>query len=236
MKIVSKEFHKKIGVVVAVKNNTFNWSTSQNLPLDEYILEIGNKKLEVVMGNGDWFDFDIKLNNTKITFNLKSNRKSDQVYNKTESSFGIDFGSALENQNLNNNPEKFYELALSDWDDKKKLDHYADAENNGLSEDYKAYRKQLMAVQYLNEINNYRRMTSWSDPKFAPPKLFLNELNENILKPTPLLSKMMIICNINWIRCLQMMINVLIRTVFYLLKSICFLKEKLKISYYQNIY
>lgn len=32
-------------------------------------------------------------------------------------------------------------------------------------------------------------MTSWSDPKFAPPKLFLNELNENILKPTPLLSK-----------------------------------------------
>lgn len=189
VKIVSKEFHKKIGSA-AVKNNSFSWSTTQNLPLDEYILEIGNKKIDVVMGNGDWFDFDIKLNSTNIAFNLKSNRKPDHVYNKTESSFGIEFYYALKNQDLNNNPEKFYELAMSDWEDNKRiLDDFADAENNALSEDYKAYRKQLMAVQYLNEINNYRKMTSWSDSKFAPPKLFLNELNENILKPTPLLSK-----------------------------------------------
>ncbi|RXM39543.1 thioredoxin [Chryseobacterium sp. CH21] len=189
VKIVSKEFHKKIGSV-AVKNNSFSWSTTQNLPLDEYILEIGNKKLEVIMGSGDWFDFDIHVNSTRMTFNLQSNRKSDQVYNKTKSSFGIEFWLALENQNLNNNPEKFYELALSDWKDNKRiLEDFADAENNALSEGYKTYRKQLMAIQYLNEINNYRRMTSWSDPKFAAPKIFLNELNENILKPTPLLSK-----------------------------------------------
>lgn len=46
-----------------------------------------------------------------------------------------------------------------------------------------------MAIEYLNEINNYRKMTSWSDPKFAPPKSFLDELNSNIQKPSPLLSK-----------------------------------------------
>ncbi|CAI8749683.1 thioredoxin-like domain-containing protein [Chryseobacterium sp. IT-36CA2] len=189
VKIFSKEFHKKIGSA-AVKNNSFSWSTTQNLPLDEYTLQIGNKNLEIVMGNGDWFDFDFKLNSTNIEFNLKSNRKSDQVYNNTESSFGTEFYYTLNNQNLNNNPAKFYEIAMSDWENNKRiLDDYADAENNALSEEYKAYRKQLMAVQYLNEINNYRKMTSWSDPKFAAPKIFLNELNGNILKPTLLLSK-----------------------------------------------
>lgn len=189
VRIYSKDFHKKIGAA-AVKNNMFNWVTTKTLPLDEYVLEVGNKKLDIVMGSGDWFDFEIQLNGANMVSYVKSNRKADQVYKNTENSFGYEFRYALEKQNYNNDPQKFYELAESDWKDNKRiLNVFADPENNALSEDYKTYRRQLMAIEYLNEINNYRKMTSWNDPKFAAPASFTKELNENIQKPGPLLSK-----------------------------------------------
>lgn len=189
VRIYSKDFHKKIGAA-AVKNNTFSWTSTQDIPLDHYILEIGNKKLNIFMGSGDWFDFDIRLNSTQMVSYINSNRKADQKYQNNENAFGYEFGYALEKQNYNNDPEKFYELAESDWKENKRiLNVFADPENNALSDDYKTYRKQLMAIEYLNEISNYRKMTSWSDPKFAPPKPFLDELNESIRKPSPLLSK-----------------------------------------------
>lgn len=189
IKIYTINFHKKIGAA-AIKNNTFSWSTKENLPLDEYLIEIGNKKLILVMGSGDWFDFDFKLNNTKLVSYIRSNRKADQTYREREDSFGREFAYALEDQSYNNDPKKFYELAQSDWKESKRiLNVFADPANNALSDDYKIYRRQLMAIQYLNEINNYRKMTSWDDPKFAPPKAFIDELNQNIQKPTQLLSK-----------------------------------------------
>lgn len=189
VRIYSKDFHKKMGVTV-VKNNMFSWTATKPLPLDEYVLEVGNKKLDIFMGNGDWFDFQIRLNGANMVSYVKSNRKGDQVYRNTENSFGYEFGYAVEKQNYNNDPQKFYELAESDWKDNKKiLNVFVDPENNALSEDYKTYRRQLMAIKYLNEINNYRKMTSWNDPKFAAPVSFIKELNENIQKPGSLLSK-----------------------------------------------
>ncbi|MET3036313.1 thioredoxin-like domain-containing protein [Chryseobacterium sp. NRRL B-14859] len=189
IRIYSKDFHKKIGAA-AVKDNTFSWFTTQPLPLDEYILEIGNKKMDVIMASGDWFNFDIRLNATQLVSYVQSNRKADQVYKSNENSFGYEFRYALEKQNYTNDPEKFYELAESDWKENKRiLNVFADPENNALSEDYKKYRRQLMAIEYLNEINNYRKMTSLTDPKFSPPASFSKELNENIQKPGPLLSK-----------------------------------------------
>lgn len=189
IKIYTTDFHKKIGAA-EIKNNKFTWTTKENLPLDEYLIEIGNKKLILVMASGDWFDIDFKLNNTKLITYIKSNRKADQIYRNEEHSFGDEFRYALENQDYINNPKKFYELAQADWNESKRiLNVFADPENNALSDNYKFYRRQLIAIQYINEINNYRKLTSWNDPKFAPPKDFINELNENIRRPSNLLSK-----------------------------------------------
>jgi len=189
VKIFTSDFHKKIGAVPVV-NNTFTWSTRETLPLDEYQIEIGNKKLILVMGSGDWFDLNLKFNNTEMVTYLKSNRKADQTYREKQDSFGRDFTYVLDDQPYNNEPEKFYEAAQDDWKKKKRiLNAFADPSNNALSEEYKTYRRQLMAINYLNEISNYRKMTSWKDPKFAPPKAFVDELNANISKPSLLLSK-----------------------------------------------
>ncbi|MEY8759663.1 thioredoxin-like domain-containing protein [Chryseobacterium tongliaoense] len=189
IKIFSKDFHKKIGSA-AVKNGAFVWETKKEIPFDEYSLEFGNKRIDLVMGSGDRFDFDIQYNAVKMNYFVKSNRYAEQIYKNQEDSFGYEFDYAVEEQKYNDDPAKFYSLAQADWEDSiDRLENYTDSENNALSDEYKAYRKQLLAIQYLNEINNYRKMTSFDDPKFAPPKPFLNELNEKINIPTILLSK-----------------------------------------------
>ncbi|WP_294287924.1 thioredoxin-like domain-containing protein [uncultured Chryseobacterium sp.] len=189
VRIYTADFHKKIGAAPVV-NHTFSWSTKKWLPTDEYVVEIGNKKLVLIMGSGDWFDLDVKFNDTEMVTYIKSNRKADQNYREKRSSFGRDFTYALEDQAYTNDPVKFYELAQDDWKKNKRiLNTFADPANNALSDEYKNYRRQLMAIQYLNEISNYRKMTSWTDPKFAPPKDFVDELNANIQRPSQLLSK-----------------------------------------------
>lgn len=189
VKIFSKDFHKEIGSAV-VKNGSFLWETNKQVPFDQYSLEFGTKKIDFLMGNGDRFDFDIRCNTLNIEYFLTSNRSAEQKYNTEEDGFGYEFSYAVEEQKYNDNPKKFYELAQSDWNKNiKRLERYTDAENQALSDEYKSYRKQLLAIQYLNEINNYRKMTSYDDPKFAAPKSLLNELNEKIKNPTVLLSK-----------------------------------------------
>ncbi|MBV8328753.1 thioredoxin-like domain-containing protein [Chryseobacterium sp.] len=189
VKIYAKDFHKKIGSA-AVKNGVFFWKTGRQLPFDQYSLEFGTKKIDFMMGNGDHFDFKIRCNALKMKYFLTSNRSAEQSYKNQEDGFGYEFSYAVDEQKYNDNPSKFYELAQNDWKKNiKKLSHYTDSENNALSDDYLAYRKQLLAIQYLNEISNYRKMTSWNDPKFEAPGAFLEELNAKIKTPTVLLSK-----------------------------------------------
>lgn len=189
VKIFSKDFHKKIGSA-AVKNGIFLWQTKEELPFDQYSLQFGTKKIDFMMGNGDHFDFNIRCNAANIEYFLTSNRSAEQEYKNKDDGFGYELSYSIEQQKYNDNPAKFYELAQSDWEKNiDRLSHYTDSENNALSDEYLGYRKQLLAIQYLNEINNYRKMTSWDDPKFAAPKAFLNELNARITQPTILLSK-----------------------------------------------
>lgn len=187
VKIFTKEFHKKIGAV-PVKNGKFVWET-RNLPLDEYILEFGGKKLNLIFGKGDWFRLHLIFNKTDMENYLKSNRKAEQEYTE-KASFGYEFYSIIEIKNYNVEPQEFYSVAQSDWKKNlQKLNRYTTAENYGLSEQYKTYKKQLMAIEYLNQFDNYRKIHSPSDPKFLPPKDFSNELKFYIAKPSPLLSK-----------------------------------------------
>lgn len=189
VKIFSKDFHKKIGSI-PLKNGIFTWETKQQIPFDEYSLEFGTKRIDFMMGNGDHFNFEIRCNASNIKYFLTSNRSAEQEYKNQEDGFGYEFSYSIEQQKYNDDPKKFYELAQADWEKNiDRLSHYTDSENNALSDEYLAYRKQLLAIQYLNEISNYRKMTSWDDPKFAAPKALLNELNARITKPTILLSK-----------------------------------------------
>ncbi|RMZ59418.1 thioredoxin [Chryseobacterium nematophagum] len=195
MHVYSEEFHKKLGVV-PIKNNQFSWTTLEKLPLDTYILEFGGKKLSIFMGNGDVVDLNIQCNETEQKIFLKSNRKAEPFYQtKLEydnglESFGYNFYSVLDRENPTNDPTEFYKVAQEDWiDNLKKIDNYIDPENEGLSDEYKEYRKQLLAIRYLAEIDKYKKLSPLSIVDKVDSKEFVDELNKYAQKPGRLLSK-----------------------------------------------
>lgn len=75
-------FSQKIFIKIAaipVTNNQFKWETKENLPMDEYVLEFGNKKYPLVFGKGDWFDLFFRLNATKMLSYVKATEKQNKI-------------------------------------------------------------------------------------------------------------------------------------------------------------
>lgn len=144
--------------------------------MDEYVLEFGNKKYPLVFGKGDWFDLFFRLNATKMLSYVKSNRKAEQNYLDTEEDFAGNFQYQLDNKEFKN-PQEFYNKIQKEWDDSKKyLSKFSTSENFGLSNEFKEYRKQLLAIKFISNIENYRKI---SDAAAAPEEL-MNELQNTV--------------------------------------------------------
>lgn len=185
VRIFTKDFHKKIAAIPVV-NNQFKWETKETIPTDEYVLEFGNKKYPLVFGKGDWFDLFFRLNSTKMESYVKSNRKAEQEYNKTEEDFAGNFQYQLENKEFKN-PQEFYNKIQKEWSDNKKyLSKFSTSENFGLSNEFKEYRKQLLAIKFLSNIENYRKISGTSG---LAPKDLMNELQNMVKNPVRLLKK-----------------------------------------------
>ncbi|MCL1668567.1 redoxin family protein [Elizabethkingia ursingii] len=185
VRIFTKDFHKKIASV-PVTNNQFKWETKENLPMDEYVLEFGDKKYPLVFGKGDWFDLFFRLNAIKMEAFVKSNRKAEQEYNNTEEDFAGNFQYQLDNKEFKN-PQEFYSKIQKEWNENKKyLSRFSTSENFGLSNEFKEYRKQLLAIKFLSNIENYKKISSSAS---TAPKDLMDELQGTIKDPVRLLKK-----------------------------------------------
>ena len=106
----------------------------------------------------------------------KSNRKAEQNYLDTEEDFAGNFQYQLDNKEFKN-PQEFYNKIQKEWDDSKKyLSKFSTSENFGLSNEFKEYRKQLLAIKFISNIENYRKI---SDAAAAPEEL-MNELQNTV--------------------------------------------------------
>ncbi|WP_407485993.1 thioredoxin-like domain-containing protein [Elizabethkingia anophelis] len=183
VRIFTKDFHKKIASV-PVTDNQFQWKTNQNLPMDEYILEFGNKNYPLVFGKGDWFDLSFRLNHTKMESYVKGNRKAEKDYNTTEEDFAGEFQYQLDNKEFKK-PQDFYNKLQNEWQDNVQyLNKFSTSENFGLSDEFKEYRKQLLAIKFLNNIENYKKISG-----AAAPKALIDELQNTVKNPVRLLKK-----------------------------------------------
>lgn len=186
VRIISKNLQTKIASI-PVKNNEFKWETKEDIPLDEYILVFGSKKQPLTFGKGAWFDFLFRFNATEVQAFMKSNRKAEQEYANFEDNFGNEFTYVEQTQDISK-AKDFYDAAQRDWKDKLKyLSNFATAENYGLSEDFKEYRKQLLAVKYLNKVNDFQQLAASNHIQAVPSKDFVAELENIIKKPSKLL-------------------------------------------------
>jgi thiol-disulfide isomerase/thioredoxin len=186
IKLISIELRNEVATI-PLKDGKFHWQTAENLPLSEYAVTFGGKSYSFILSKGDLIQLNIKMDEKQAEVYLKGSRKAEANYLQEVEQFSK-FYYDVEQKAYANEPDKFYKEAMEDWEgDLKSLKKYRTKENIYFGDDFRNYQTQLKATKMLSAIYDYQKMTSFSDPKFAPPKEFLKELNSNIKKPLNLL-------------------------------------------------
>lgn len=185
--LISTDLQEPIAKI-PVKDGKFRWESTAEIPFAEYILDVEKKYIPLILSKGDHLILDISKDDKHFEFSQKGTRKAEAEFGDQNDKFSMFYDVTVKEKSLTNDPEKFYEKALKEWEENKNfLNKFRTKENIHLSADFYEYKKQYFAIKMLNAIDDYRRMTSFSDKKFAPPSSFQKELQEVMKKPTNLL-------------------------------------------------
>lgn len=173
---------------IPVKNGTFKWETKEKIPFGKYVLDVNRRRNSIYLATGDHIQLDIQMNEKTIDFAQKGTRKAEVEYLKKSSRFSKFYNYTVPEKKWIDEPEKYYEEALEEWIESEKfLVNFRSTENIALSEDFKDYLKQTKAVEMLNTLYDYQKMTSFTDKDFEIPTDFKKELENVIAQPKPIL-------------------------------------------------
>lgn len=187
--LISDNVKDKIATIPVKDDGSFHWETNNKINFGTYILDFDKRFHKVILADGDHIILTVKQD-------PKNFRVSEKGTRKAESSFLLDddrrfsefFDVVVADKQFIGEPEKFYDKAKREWKESERfLSKYRTKENIYLSDDFKQYKRQQKAVDMLNAIRDYQRMTSLTDAKYAPPADFKNELLKIVEKPTQLL-------------------------------------------------
>lgn len=188
LEIVSEELKETL-VEIPVKNGQFSWDSKKNINLTSYILVVDKKQYPFVLSKGDRIFFNIKTDPKHFEVTLKGTRKAEDQYIISKSGrFSMFYSFVVADKQFINDPEKFYAAAQEEWEEGERyIENYRTKENIYFANDFKKFQKQKNAVNLLNAIYDYQKMTSFIDKKFIPPIDLIQKLQDIIKKPVPLL-------------------------------------------------
>jgi thiol-disulfide isomerase/thioredoxin len=186
--IISEELGEPLAKI-PVKEGVFLWKSKVNIPLDNYRIIIGQKSHVFVLSKGDKLQFNIKTDPKNFEVVMKGTRKAENEFLTENSSRNSLFYSwVVPQKQFTNKPEKFYRAAQFEWKEGEKyLAKYRTKENIYFADDFRKFQQQKNAVNMLNAIYDFQKMTSLSNKKFAPPKDFINQLQQNLNRPSSIL-------------------------------------------------
>ncbi len=175
--------------VIPVINNTFRWESKGDVPFSNYILDVEKRYIPIVLSKGDHLQFEIKKDDRNFEVLRKGTRKAETEFieNNTRgySSF---YNRIVHNKELADEPKKFYREAEKEWESlKNNLSKFRTKENIHMGEDFRNFKMQQGAVKMLGALQDYQRMTSFTDKKFQIPTDFKKELESTIQNPAELL-------------------------------------------------
>ena len=175
--------------IIPIKDGRFRWETKKPVDLEHYVLDVNKRQIGILLATGDHYKMNISYDTKNIEVYNKGSRKAEIEFLSQDKLRYSDFFNRIVMQNLLlDDPKEFYNNAEQEWKENEEfLANYRTKENIHLSEDFKLFKQQENAVAMLNAINDYQRVTSPTDAKFAPPKEFANELYSIIKKPSHLL-------------------------------------------------
>lgn len=186
--IVSDELREPLAKI-PVENGQFSWETKLPIDLAKYVLMVDNKTYPFALSKGDHINFDISMDPKHFVVVLKGTRKAEDQYIINKASRDSEFYKFIvPNKEFANEPNKFYDAAQKEWKEGEEfLNNYRTKENIYLADDFRNYQRQKNAVDMLNAIYDYQKMTSFTDAKFAPPADWLKVVKGIINQPIPML-------------------------------------------------
>lgn len=170
---------------VPIQDNRFEWETKEPLSMGVYYLISNDNRIreQLVLESGDNYEYSFRVSPFKVENEIKSNKKAEN--NLLNAAFGSEkeyLGDALQAD-----PKMYLEKMEESWDKaKERVEGYKTKENFGLSENFKKFKLQLLAVEYLGKIRGY---ASAKTNDFRNGKSYVNfkgKLEANLKNPTDL--------------------------------------------------
>lgn len=194
--LISEEFGEKFAEI-PVKNGRFYYENFDKLPLSEYTLDIDGRKTPIILSKGDHIIINIAMDSKNFETIQKGSRKAETEYTSSlQNNYNAFYDYIVREKQHTNNPKEYYKMAQEEWENsKKELAKFRTKENIYFGEDFRNFIEQKNAIRMLSAIDDYRRMTSLTDKKFAPPTDFLKELQDLMEKPANLLLTSPDYCN-----------------------------------------
>lgn len=165
-----------------ISGQQFSWETKEEIPLATYLLisNDGSVRENIVLGTGDYYEFTFAMNPFSYKKTYKSDRKAEnELFNR---GFSGNMSSLLYRHKKD--PEAYYREMEKAWHKSlKELNAYKTSENYGPREDFRTFKSQLLAIEYLNTLKNYRKDNPAAG---AVPAGFMGLLKNRLNEPTHL--------------------------------------------------
>lgn len=165
-----------------ITGKKFSWETKNEIPLANYVLvsNDGSIRENMILGTGDYYEFSFAMNPFDYKKSYKSNRKAENEL-LTANYMSKTYSLAYQ---YRNDPQTYYKKMEEAWEKSlKDLNRYKTKENYGPRDDFKEFKSQLLAVDYLNTLKNFRK----GNPGVGEaPAGFIARLKNRLDKPADL--------------------------------------------------
>ena len=139
---------------IPVKDNTFSYTIKENIPLDKYLLGLGDMRALFVFGSHDSLFIDLKLYDANREMKITGTRMAENRENEKQNMRWNSILYDLENNQGLDKPEYMIDEIVAEW--KKTTNEtntFKNVDNYIPREDYLDYKRKLITIEYLNYWN-----------------------------------------------------------------------------------
>ncbi len=169
--------HPQIGdtlAIIPIKNKKYSQEIVAKIPLDKYKLVFGNSiSIDVLMSSNDSIYSNIRYLNNELDFKNKGTRLAESIYQEKNSREWNFITYYLEENQLLNEPNKFFEDLYDVWEEKyNESNSFKTADNYVFKADFIDKIKKQICVEHLNYVNQFieKRKAAFPNEKTILPE------------------------------------------------------------------
>jgi len=169
---ITDKFISDTVAVVPVINGKFNYTIKNNIPLNEYVVTVGQAfQQAVVFGKNDSIHINFKYYNNKVSAKITGTRLAENLMDRK---MVMPWSSAehyLESNMYIDDPEEFSRVLVNEWKDlMDETNSFRTADNYIAKNDYTDATKKLTTIKSINTWNKYLKKRGLMYPDQKTPE------------------------------------------------------------------